>query len=292
MTSSVSGRTRLLGIVGHPIAQVRAPGVWTDLFHEQGIEAVCLPMQVRPADLRQFVTAMGSLQNLIGLIVTIPHKQAALTLTDEPSQRACRAGVVNIMKRVNGGWAGDTLDGVGFVRGLQRTGQSVAGRRTLIVGCGGVGSAIALEAAAAGAAEVAVADILPERAQALSRRIAETGTPSRVAPADPAAFDVVVNATPAGMRPDDSLPMPCDSLREGTLVADVVVQPEITPFLAAAQKRGCFVQPGWIMSDYQIPAMAEFFGIDIGNWAPDTSPRLLGRAGVNAVCPQRGSGQP
>jgi shikimate dehydrogenase len=272
VTSSVSGRTRLLGIVGHPIAQVRAPGVWTDLFHEQGIEAVCLPMQVQPADLRQFITAIGSLQNLIGLIVTIPHKQAVLTLTDEPSPRACRAGVVNIMKRVNGGWAGDTLDGVGFVRGLQSTGQSVAGRRTLIVGCGGVGSAIALEAAAAGAAEVVVADILPERAQELAERIAERGTPSRVGPADPAAFDVVVNATPAGMRPDDPLPMPCDSLRKGTLVADVVVQPEITPFLAAALERGCVVQPGRIMSDLQIPVMAEFFGIDIGNWTPDAGP--------------------
>lgn len=269
MTSFVSGRTRILGIVGDPIRQVRAPGVWTDLFRGQGIEAVCLPMQVRSADLRQFVNALESLQNLIGLIVTIPHKPAALTLTDEPSPRAYHAGVVNVMKRVNRGWAGDTLDGVGFVRGLQSTGQSVAGKRTLIVGCGGVGSAIALEAAKAGAAEIVVADILPERASDLAERIAETGTPSLVGPADPAAFDVVVNATPAGMHPDDPLPMPCDSLREGTLVADVVVEPEVTPFLAAAQERGCVIQPGWIMSDFQIPAMAEFFGIDIGNWTPD-----------------------
>src|SRR5438876_4907245 len=97
MALVMNGATRVLAVVGDPIAQVRSPGVWTALFQRNAVNAVCVPMHVKPADLARFFSGVGTLGNLVGLIVTIPHKPATLGLVDEATPRANQVGAVNVV---------------------------------------------------------------------------------------------------------------------------------------------------------------------------------------------------
>ncbi len=278
MIPRINGATQLIGIVGDPVRQVRSPEVWCALFRHNGVNAVCVPMQARAEDLQRLFAGMRGVGNLIGMIVTIPHKQAAMQIADAVTERARHIGAANVLRpRPEGGWFGDIVDGVGFIRALKAHGQRIAGRRALVVGSGGVGTAIAFAIAGEKPDCVGVADIAPERAQDLAARIqAVTGVRSFVAPARAEGFDLVVNASPMGMREGDPLPIDCQGLTGDAIAADVVVLAELTPFLAAARERGCFVQPGSHMTDHQIEAMAEFFGVPAGDWSPEAIQRALG----------------
>jgi shikimate dehydrogenase len=232
-------------------------------------------MHVRPASLQTFFDGIRTLGNLQGLIVTIPHKPVILDLVDSLTPRAQRAGVVNsVAIHEDGQTVGDTFDGVGFVAGLRAAGQDVSGRRALIVGCGGVGASIAFAVADAGAREVCVSDVADDRAAALASRLQHAGFRSDVVMPDPRGFDLVTNASPMGMRETDPLPFDCSHLDPSALVVDVVISEELTPMLAAARERGCFIQPGAVMTDHMIASMAEFFGFPRGDWSAETIARL------------------
>ena len=122
---------------------------------------------------------------------------------------------------------------------------------------------------------MAVFDVAPERAADVAKLISATGVPSRVGAADAAGFDLVVNASPMGMKPDDPLPIALDRLPPETVVADVVVHPKMTKLLTAASDRGCFVQPGTHMMDAQIATMAKFFGFEGGDWSPEAIAQVV-----------------
>ncbi len=263
-----NGATRLLGIVGDPVAQVRSPPLWRALFRHNNMNAVCVPFHVTPPDLAKFVTGLRAVENLMGLIVTIPHKGTAAKLAGALTERARKVGAANILRPLpEGRWEGDCLDGLGFVRALEADGHHADGRRALVVGAGGVGSAIAFALAEAGVRSVAISDIDAERARALSQRIMVlTGVASSVVPATGAGFDLIVNASPLGMRAEDPLPLDLDGLTAGAIVGDVVISREPTPILKAARDRGCHVQPGAAMTDHQVAAMAEFLGLATGDW--------------------------
>lgn len=269
-TRIVDGSTQLLGIFGDPIRQVRAPELWSALFRLNGINAVCIPLHVKPPDLIVAFTGIRRALNLIGLIVTIPHKPAAAQLVDALTPRARLVGSVNVMRpEADGRWTGDIVDGIGFVNGLLRSGQRIAGRRVLVVGSGGVGTAIAFALAEAEAASVHVSDMARERAADLARRLEAAGTPSGTSAAAARGFDLIVNASPAGMQPDDPVPIDCAGLAAGAIVGDVVVHPQITPLLAAAQARGCHVQPGTVMMDHQLEATRAFLRLPEGDYGPE-----------------------
>jgi shikimate dehydrogenase len=269
MGPRVDGSTRVLGVIGDPIAQVRAPGVWTALFSSNGVNAVCVPLHVQPSVLPAFFEAIRSVRNVPGLIVTIPHKPAMLQLVDEPTERARQVGAVNVVRiDQDGRTRGDILDGEGFISGLRAGGQHIAGRRALVVGCGGVGAAIAFAVAGAGVRDVAVFDLAADRAQQLVTRLTAAGYAARLGAPDADGFDLVINASPAGMRHGDPPPVDCARLDAQAIVADVVVHAQLTPLLATARARGCFIQPGTVMSDHQVPALAEFLGFPAGDWSP------------------------
>ncbi|MGR3911518.1 shikimate dehydrogenase [Burkholderia sp. SR8] len=267
---NINGSTRLIGIVGDPIKQARAPEVWTRLFRYNRINAVCVPMQVAADELSSFIDGVKAVRNLVGLIITVPHKTAVLELVDNPTARARSVGAVNMLRwNKDGKVTGDIVDGAGFVLGLNARGRAVSGKRALVVGSGGAGTAIAFALAEAGAAEVDVSDINEARAQQLASRLRLTGVQSCVSPPIAVGFDIVVNASPIGMHPDDPLPMNIEGLGEGTLVAEAIMHPPETRLLAQARACGCPVQPGSYMMDYQIPEMASFFGFDNGKWSPE-----------------------
>jgi shikimate dehydrogenase len=277
MSIKITGSTRVLGIIGNPIRQVRAPEVWTAMFERNGVDAVCIPMQVTAVGLGAFLEGAKALRNFAGLIVTIPHKPASLSQVAFPTVRAKQVGVVNVIRvQDDGQWVGDILDGVGFVGGLMARGQRVQGRKALVVGTGGAGTAIAFAIAEAGASEVAVFDMNESRAKDVAARIGATGVPSRLAPADADGFDLIVNASPVGMKAEDPLPINLERLRSDAIVADAVVHPQMTKLLTAASERGCFVQPGIHMMDAQIASMADFFGFQGGDWSPEAIAQAVG----------------
>jgi shikimate dehydrogenase len=154
------------------------------------------------------------------------------------------------------------FDGVGFTRGLRRKGFEFGGTACLVVGAGGVGSAIAAAIAAEGPGLIALFDTRPRSAASLAARLRRhyPALQVEIRDEDPAGYDLVVNATPLGMTPGDPLPVDPSRLDHKTFVGEVVMKGEMTPLLEAAAARGCRFQVGTDMLFEQIPAYLEFFG--------------------------------
>ena len=161
------------------------------------------------------------------------------------------------------------FDGEGFVRGVRRKGRNLDGASALVIGSGGVGSAIAASLAAAGVTRMGLDDAVADAATSLGDRLSAHYPDLKVSTgsADPTGYDVVVNATPLGMNEGDPLPIDMSLVAPTTFVGEVVMKTAVTPFLRAAQERGCETQVGTDMLFEQIPAYLEFFGF--GTTTPD-----------------------
>jgi shikimate dehydrogenase len=237
--------------------------IYNPWFDHAGIDAVVVPMGVKVDDYAAFLKSLFRLTNIRGALVTMPHKVTTVALLDECSIGVRIAGSCNaILLRPDGTLLGDIFDGVGFVRGLQRKQLRLEGASCLVVGTGGVGSAIAAALAASGIAAITVSDAYPESAAGLASRLKEhyPKLAVRTGTNDPAGYNLVVNATPLGMKPGDPLPIDVARLAPTTFVGEVVMKQEITPLLQAAREKGCPVQIGTDMLFEQIPAYLEFFG--------------------------------
>ena len=246
MTAWLNGATRLHYIVGDPIAQVKSPAGVTQAFHDHGRNAVCVPAHVSSPQLADWVRGVSLAHNVDGLIVTVPHKFACAGLCATLSERAAFLGTVNVMRRQpGGGWHGDMFDGLGFVAAMQARGAYPAGRKALLVGAGGAGSAIAHALVLAGVAELAIHDPDATRRQALIDRLQGLGhCPVRAGSADPRGFDLVFNASPIGMSGSDPSPVDLSGLLPTMFCGCVITQPAVTPFIEAARQRGCATQTG------------------------------------------------
>ena len=259
----ISGKTQLIAHLGFPTESFRAPMIYNPYFARHRIDAVVVPMGCRAEDYPDFLRLVFRLSNIRGALVTMPHKVTTMALLDEASKTARVAGSCNAIRLApDGRLIGDMFDGEGFVRGALRKGVRLRGARALVVGAGGVGSAIAASLAAAGLRELAVHDFNAATAEALAARLRQHYPALIVTTGsnDPDGFDVVVNATPLGMAEGDPLPMDVGRIASTTFVGEVVMKHEITPFLAAARERGCAFQVGTDMLFEQIPAYLEFFG--------------------------------
>jgi shikimate dehydrogenase len=259
----ISGKTKLIAHLGYPTESFRAPMIYNPYFEKHGIDAVVVPMGCKSEDYAAFVRLVFRLSNIHGALVTMPHKVTTMALLDEASTTAQVAGACNAIRLgPEGKLVGDMFDGEGFVRGVLRKGRALSGKRALVVGSGGVGSAIAASLARAGVAELSLFDGHEPSVQGLAARLRQA-YPKLVVNTgsnDPAGYDLVVNATPLGMKDGDPLPMDVSRLEPSTFVGEVVMKTEITPFLAAARERGCSFQVGTDMLFEQIPAYLEFFG--------------------------------
>ena len=273
----VDGATRVLGIVGDPIAQVRAPKVWTALFHLHGLNMLCIPFHVQPPDLLTFFAGMRRTRNLAGMIVTIPHKPASVDLVDELTERARIVRSVNfICAQPDGRWLGDIVDGIGFLENLKANGTNPRGQRTLLIGTGGVGTAIAFALAENGVSELVLYDRETARSESLSERLVSLGRPARTGAPDPEGFDLIVNASPVGMKENDPLPVDVARLRSGSVVADVIVHE--TELLRRAAALGCRTIDGTGMMDHQLAAMATHLGLGDRDFSAATARRIAAEA--------------
>ena len=236
----VDGASRLVIIVGDPIAQVKSPAGMTAALQGVGINTVVMPVHVTPADLAPLLAGIGLARNLDAVIVTIPHKFACYRLCTTATPRAHLLEAVNILRRnPDGTWHGEMFDGLGFVAGARSQGGDPAGQRAVLVGAGGAGSAVGLALLEAGAAHLDVHDMDAHRRDALIARLAQA-YPGKlgIGSANPAGYGFVANASPAGMRAGDTLPVDVEQLDAGAFVGCVITAPAVSPWIAAARARG------------------------------------------------------
>ena len=168
----ITGKGKVIAHLGYPTESFKAPMIYNPWFEAHGIDAAVVPLGIRAKDFPALFPALWKITTLHGALVTMPHKVAVLSMVDEVTPTARIAGAANaILKRPNGMLLADMFDGAGFVRGVQRKGQAIAGKRVLVFGCGGVGSAIAASLAAAGPAHMMLFDMNPAGADALAGRL-------------------------------------------------------------------------------------------------------------------------
>jgi shikimate dehydrogenase len=220
-------------------------------------------LHVAASQLRAVLAGCRAMQNLNGLVVTLPHKVAAAQLCDELTPRARLSGAVNLIRReVDHRLHGDLLDGVGFATALERGGYPFEDARVYIAGSGGAARAIAFALAERRVARIGIANRTGGRADELVARLRQSFPAIDVERAGRTArgYDLVVNATSLGLRAEDDLPLDPASLSPEMLVADVVMNPPTTPLLRIASEIGCRVQRGQAMLDGQIDQLAERLG--------------------------------
>lgn len=259
----LSGKTTLIAHIGYPTESFKAPLIYNPWFEQRGIDAMVVPMGVSAEDYPVSLRQIFRFSNILGALVTMPHKVTTMSLADEVSITARIAGAANALrKREDGTLLADQFDGAGYARGVARKGFNTRGSKILIVGAGGVGSPIAASLAADGAASIALFDVNTAAADGLASRLKQhyPDMEVKLASNDPAAYDMVINATPMGMEDGDPLPFDPERLSPGTFVGEVVMKREITPMLKAAIARGCRYQVGTDMLFEMIPAYLEFFG--------------------------------
>ena len=266
----ISGTTALVAHMGYPTYTFKSPLVYNPWFEKNGVDAIVVPMGIKAEDYPDFFRSVFTLTNIRGALVTMPHKVVTMELVDEVSPIAEIAGACNaVLPREDGSLYADQFDGAGFVRGVLRKGFDPSGKRALVVGNGGVGSAIAAAVAGLGLAGIGLFDPHAPSSEGLARRIGKhyPAVEVLVGSKDPEDYDLIVNATPIGMKDGDALPVDIDRIAPGAYVGDVVLKAEVTPFLQAAKDKGCTIQPGSDMLFEMIPACLEFFGF--GSATPD-----------------------
>ena len=264
--AAIDGATRLYAIIGDPIVQVRSPAVYTAIFAEAGLNAVLVPAHVPAARFDEVVPALLALANLDGLLVTAPFKSRMLPFADSLGATASCIGALNALRREpNGTWSGDMFDGIGFVRGAERKGHRLAGRRVRLFGAGGAGSAVACALADVGIASLAIVDPQPERAAALAAALFAVFPRCDITVGPGADPDMIVNASPVGMKPDDGLPGDIGLLTPDILVGDVVIVNPPTALIRLAEEKRCAWVDGRDMHAGQAQALMGFLAPEPAN---------------------------
>jgi shikimate dehydrogenase len=241
-----NGATRVIFIVGDPIAQVKSPAGVTQGFRARGIDIIVVPIHLATRDVTEFFAITRRLPNVAGIIATVPHKFDTARLCSAITERARSIGAVNVARpHADGGWYGDMCDGEGHVDGLRLAGCEPRGKRALLVGAGGAGSAIAHALVDAKVSSMCIHDTDAARRATLIAKLRDYGTiPIESGSDDPQGFDLAVNASPMGMREIDPLPLRTDRLDAKTFVSDAVTAPAVPPLIAQARARGCATMTG------------------------------------------------
>jgi len=263
----INSTTRLVAIIGTPIAQVKSPENFNRHFEAEGADRAMIPIDLGPGQVADFIRMARGWENLDGFVVTIPHKTAVAELIDELTPRARFLEAANVVRRhPDGSLSGDMTDGEGFVRAAEAHGFSAAGRSVLLVGAGAAGRAIGHALAHDAAAEIFIGDLQEDAALSLAARLADAFPGVRIAAGKIPlrSFDLVVNASSCGMQDTDPLPVPPEIIElmaaEG-LAADVITSPEQTPFLMLAAERGLKIQLGREMAKAQMFALGAAMGV-------------------------------
>lgn len=260
----ITGKTGVFFMVADPIDQVRTPEIFNQVFEQVGIDAVMVPLHVKAGHLTETIRSVFRSPTTRGMVLSIPHKTAAAQLVDHMSTGAQVANAVNAIRRnADGTLEGAQFDGIGFVESMDRYSMNYRGKSVLLIGAGGAASAICTALAEGGISSLAIFDVDTAKAEALAQAIAQRFPIRAVVQAnnDPAGFDVVINASPIGLKASDPLPVPAERISEHTQVCDILMKNQPTPLLRAAMAKGNAVLPGFDMLILQSPLFLEFFGV-------------------------------
>jgi len=262
-----SGRARLAGVMGWPVAHSRSPrlhGWWLDRY---GIDGAYVPLAVRPEDLADAFRVLPR-AGFAGWNLTLPHKERALSLVDELEPLARRIGAVNtVVVREDGRLHGSNTDAFGFLEALceARPAFRASAGPAVLLGAGGAARACAAALLDAGAPEVRIVNRTFARAKALAADLGAGCVPRPWEDRAAVLADAVlaVNTTTQGMHGQPPLDLPLDGLAGEAVVCDIVYTPLETPLLAAARARGNPAVDGLGMLLHQArPGFRAWFGVD------------------------------
>ncbi len=242
----ITGRTKVLGIFGDPVEQTLSPYMHNAAFKALGLDHVYVPFHVAPDGLEAGVEAVRAL-GLLGVNVTIPHKERVMEFLDEVDEEARAIGAVNTIVNRSGRLAGHNTDGRGYWMSLMdETGFDPAGKTIIVLGAGGAARAIIFSLLGRGPARVVVANRTRERAEALKEAFknsfpeVDMVTTGLDAPGEMEGADLLVNTTSVGMLGSggDAPPVDVGRLPSSAVVSDIVFKPLDTPLIRDAEKRG------------------------------------------------------
>jgi shikimate dehydrogenase len=236
----ITGRTRVVCVIGDPISHSLSPVMHNAAFQHLGLDFAYVAFHVLPRQLKAAVAGIRSLQ-MIGLNVTVPHKETILPLLDSVSSVARRAGAVNTVLKRGGKLFGENTDVLGFVHALEEQGFGFRGARVVVIGAGGAARAVLVALADAGAAEVRIANRTFARAHRLARLFSTRSM--RVEPAalsnlrrmDLGETDLVINTTSLGLKNERFLALPYESAPKRCVFFDLIPRPA-TDFLQRAAR--------------------------------------------------------
>lgn len=259
--SGIDGATRLLAIIGDPIAQVKSPLFYNARLAGAGANTVLIPWHVPEKDFGTVMRGLLATANLDGIVITYPFKQRAMAFAARLDAMAERVGAINAMRReADGSWTGGMFDGLGLLQAVQKLGKSVRGARVKLLGAGGTGSAIAHALAASGAASIFIYDAAQEKAETLVSELATFYPKVRVDVSGPylGEADILINASPVGLSDQDDLPVPMPDLTRNMAVIDIVPRTS-TALLRRAAEIGCPHIGGAAMVEGQSDIVLGFF---------------------------------
>jgi len=237
--SSLTAQTRLFTVLGDPVDHSLSPVIQNAAFLEAGVDGVYVALRCDADGMIGFMSGLGRAGG--GGNVTLPHKEKAASVLEEPSEAVRRTGACNTFWSEDGKLCGDNTDVEGFRRALRHfLGGAAAGYRVLLLGGGGAARAALLSLVDDEAEDVLILNRTVERARAVARRIG--GDRVRVAESlsdvDDGDFDLVVNTTRLGLHSEDELPLDLERLSRAGAVMDLVYGPGMTPFVEASKRLG------------------------------------------------------
>lgn len=233
----ITGKTRVAALFGYPVEHTLSPVMHNAAFDHMGLDCCYLPFSVPPETLRQAVESIRAL-SFVGVNLTIPHKETVIPFLDALDKEAAAIEAVNTIVNREGRLTGYNTDGKGFMRSLEELGVNAAGRNVLIIGAGGSSRAIGFYLSREAKA-LTLYNRSREKAESLAADLSSTGGEVSVA-ADLGhlrGFDIIVNATPLGLKQCDLLPLDPDALEPTIVVCDLIYHK--TPLLSQAEAKGC-----------------------------------------------------
>ena len=257
---TISPHTKPFAVLGHPITHSLSPVMHNSAFDAIGMDAVYLAFDVHPARLMDSLSVMAEL-GFVGINLTVPLKEIAFRGIDDLDDSARQLGSVNTVKAFGHGLTGYSTDGKGFLRGVKEAFDvSVAGLSIFILGCGGAGRAVAIACAMDGADRLLLSDCDISRVQKLESEIkalpceirVDTITPVQSSWANASRYaDMMVHATPVGLKKEDVPLLGPDAFRPGQLVYDLIYRFPETALMKVALEGGAVVSNGLGMLLYQ-----------------------------------------
>jgi shikimate dehydrogenase len=251
--------------IGHPAGQIKWSLILNGIFRRRAINAVASALELPPDSLGGFLDIVRASPSIKGFSATIPHKIPLVALVDRLSARAARAHAVNVVIKdtATGQLTGDIIDGLGFMKSLAFNEVAVERRRLLLFGAGGVSRAIVASLLDHPVGSIHVADLSPARAAELAGLDSGRIEPIDLAGARAAVgrFDIIINATPLGMKAADPLPFDPGQCRRDACILDVVNRNGGTALSHRALALGLRYIGGGGMLEFQIDTFLELLGL-------------------------------